>query len=115
MGNSSIGPVQFAALIDTLRIYSLAIAAMIKIKCDKQTLGFAQDDKHFRHSRAGGNGRHFVAMALVSLRGNDRNLRNLVRFNLCIRHTCPRRLERLARLSFVLPLPLYFGSKIFPF
>jgi hypothetical protein len=55
MGDSSIGSVQFAALIDTLRIFSFSMAVMIKIKCEKQILRFAQGDNYFRHSRAGGN------------------------------------------------------------
>jgi hypothetical protein len=94
MCDSSIVSVQFAALIDTLRIFSFSIEVMIKIKYEKQILRFsqdgkqteqilraAQDDKHFRHSRAGGNERHFFSMALVSRRRIDGNLRCLVRFD----------------------------------
>mgnify|MGYP006333349049 CR=1 FL=1 len=91
MCDSTIGSVQFAALIDTLRIFLFSMAVMIKIKCEKQILRFAQDDNHFRHSRAGGNPAPLKQDALLQkhleknvfvwldsrLRGNDGHVGNL--------------------------------------
>ena len=90
MCDSSIGSVQFAALIDTLPVFLFSIAVMIKIECEKQILRFAQDDNYFCRSRRGGNPakqkrfsrnvsevKHFVLMALDSrLRGNDGHVGN---------------------------------------